>query len=512
MTISAGASRADSATWIRSTARAAFAAFAATGRFLGRHIFLLLVLAGAITLRVLMLRAYPYAFFFSDSRPYVQAAFDNVPNPIRPYGYSLLLKPFVPGPLDVVAVWQHLIGLGLVVGGYAFLVRRGTWRWLAALAVVPVALDAREVTLEHYVLAETAFVALTAGALFLLAWRQKVGVIAAAGAGLLLGFAAVTRSVGLPVIALAALYLLVRRAGWWRIGAFLLPVVAIIGGYAVWYHHSHQIYALGQFQGRFLYARVMTVADCAKLDLTVTQRNLCMPNPPHEWKQRPDQYIWNPTSPANTLYKSTDYDPFLNDFAKTVIKQQPGDYLGMVLTETGWHLVPKAPLEPYNQCAMDRWLPPAMPGELCNAPYYLDTFSPVAAPEPTIKVPNPRGEALSAYGSVMTTPGPLYAIGLLLALFAAVWRCRRQGWRDAADALLFVGTGFGLIVISVATSIFDYRYSIPAILLIPVGIALAVNRIRAVARPNHVTVTPTESLTTVIPSPRKKTKATEHVT
>jgi len=56
-------------------------------------------------------------------------------------------------------------------------------------------------------------------------------------------------------------------------------------------------------------------------------------------------------------------------------------------------------------------------------------------------------------------------------------RCRRPGWRVAAEALLFVGTGFGMIVVTVATSIFDYRYSVPAALFIPIGIALALHRI-----------------------------------
>jgi len=507
LSIIAGVLRADPKDQLWAIKRVAYVAFTATSRLLWRHILLLVVLAGAVTLRVLMLRAYPYAFFFSDSRPYVAGAFDSIPYPIRPYGYSLLLKPFVPGPLQHVAVVQHLIGLGLVIAGYAFLVRRGTWRWLAALAVVPVALDARQVTLEHYVLAETAYVALTAAALFVLAWREKVGAVAAAIAGVLLGLAAVTRSVGLPVLGLVLLYLLVRRVGWARLGAFLLPVGLILGGYLVWYHMTYQVYAFGQYQGRFLYARVMPIADCERLELTPVQHTLCMPDAPPQWTQRPDQYIWNPSSPINRLYPGTINDPMLSEFAKTVIEQEPGKYLGMVLTETGWHLVPNAPLEPYNQCAQERWLPPAMPGEECDAAYYLDTHSPLRAPEATIKVPDPLGERLSAYGSVIKTPGPLYAAGVLLAVFAAVWRPRRRSWRGAADALFFVGTGFGLIVVSVATSIFDYRYAIPAVLLVPIGMALAVNRIVPERRPHQETPVPTRVETARIPTMRTKAAA-----
>lgn len=510
LSIIAGVLRADPRDQLWAAKRVAYVAFSATGRFLWRHLLLLLLLAAAVTLRVLMLRAYPYAFFFADSRPYVAGAFDSIPSPVRPYGYSLLLKPFVPGSLQPVAVAQHLIGLGLVVAGYAFLVRRGTWRWLAALAVLPVALDARQVTLEHYVLAETAYVAFTAGALFLLAWRDKVGAIAAALGGLLLALAAITRTVGLPVLVLAVLYLLVRRVGWARFGAFLLPVVLVLGGYLVWYHMTHQVYAFGQYQGRFLYARVMPIADCTRLDLTPQQRTLCLPNPPQRWKQRPDQYIWNPNSPARLLYQDPVHDPFLNEFATTVIKQEPGRYLGMVLTETGWHLMPTAPLEPYNQCAQDRWLPPDLPGELCDAAYYLNTPSPLLAPASTIKVPNPLGARLHAYGDVMKTPGPLYAAGFVIAVLAAVWRPRRAGWRTAADALFFVGTGVGLLVISVATSIFDYRYAIPAVLLVPVGIALGVNRIVATARP-YSEASPTPPPTARMSAVTKTKAAAEYV-
>ncbi len=449
---------------------------------LRRHLFLLPVLAVAITLRVLMVHAYPYAFYFSDSRPYVAGAYSNIPYQIRPFGYSILLKPFVPGPLEPVAIAQHVLAIALIIAAYAFLIRRGTRPWLAALAVVPIAVDARELTIEHFVLAETTYVAITAAALFLLAWREKVGWVAAPIAGLLLGFAAITRTVGLPVIGLVAVYLIVRRAGWLRILAFVAPAGLVLGGYMVWYHMTYQVYAMGQYQGRFLYARVMTIADCPKLDLTAKQRTLCVENPPPEWKQRPDAYIWNPQSPVNRLYKGVENDKFFNEFATTVIKQQPLDFVGMVAEETSWHLRWRAPLNPSNQCAMDRWLPPAIPGERCNAVYYLDTSSPLAIPSATIKVPNHEGARLRKYAQWVTTPGPFYAVAVLLALFAAVFRPRRVPWRDAADALLFVGAGFGLLVASVATSIFDYRYAIPAVLLIPVGTALAVQRVVAASR------------------------------
>jgi hypothetical protein len=449
---------------------------------LRRQFWLLPVLAAGITLRVLMIVAYPHAFFFPDSRPYVFGAADGVPDVARPWGYSLLLEPFVHpyAEYQPVAILQHLIGLGLIVAGYAFLVRRGLPGWGAALAVLPVALDARQVTLEHYVLAETAYVALTAAGLMVLTWNERVGTAAAAIGGLLLAAAALTRTVGIPVLVLAGLYLLVRRAGWARLGAFAVPLALLLGGYVSWYHSNHGVYALGQYQGRFLYGRVMSFANCDTLKLTARQRTLCYPEAPVTWAQKPDQYIWNLKSPARRLYPDAADDPLFSGFAKTVIRQEPGAYLGIVAEGTVWHLMLKAPLDQIAECySANRWIPPAMPGSPCQPPYYLPTADPHLWTPPTAQTDNPLAQNVAAYGRWATTPGPLYGLGVVLALVAAVWRPRRPGWRVAADALLFVGTGFGLIVVSVATSIFDYRYAVPAVLLVPVGLALAVYRIFA---------------------------------
>jgi hypothetical protein len=437
-----------------------------------RHLVLLPVLVAGLALRWYVLHTYPYAFFFPDSRPYVAAADDGRPNPVRPYGYSLLLKPFADGPHVGVAVAQHLAGLVLLVVAYAFLTHRGVRPWVAALAVLPLALDARMVTLEHYVLAETAYVVCTAAGLFVLAWRDRLGWVPAAVGGLLLGFAAITRTVGLPVLALVGVYLIVRRAGRLRLAAFALPVLAVLGGYLAWYHQSTGVYAFGQYQGRFLYARVMPIADCDRLRLTAEQRTLCLPDPPAEWAGRPDQYIWNPLSPARRLYPTVADDPFLGDFASTVIRQEPGRYLAMVATETSWHLRLRAPVHGLAECLTEQWIPPESPGSSrCVARYYLPTATPADVPSPSVVPATADMRRLHAYGEVVTTPGPLYAIGVIAALIAIV---RRPG-RRSLDALLFTLTGFGLLVISVATSLFDYRYAVPAVLLIPLGLALALS-------------------------------------
>lgn len=448
-----------------------------------RHVVLLVVLLVAIALRVTYTVIYQYAFFFPDSRFYVDSAATGVPSEIRPYGYSLLIKPFVQHPYLWLAIVQHLAGIALLILGYAFAVRRGVRPWLAALAFVPLAVDARVLTLEHYVLSETAYVALTAGGLFALAWRDRLSWQAAALGGSLLAFAAVTRTSGLPIIALVGVYLLIRRAGVRRLAAFALPVAAVLGGYLAWYENAHGVYAFGQYQGRFLYARVAPIADCDRLELTTEQRRLCMPAVPANWDQRPDMYIWSAASPARRLYPTVKDDKILGGFANAVIKEQPGDYLAMVAEQTSWHFRLRPPIVDGAACLANWWIPPVAPGKAdCEPRNYTPVSRPLHAPQPADPGHIPGASQFHAYGEVVTTPGPLYLIGVLVAAFAAVWRPRRGSWRQAADSLLFVGAGTGLLVLTVATSLFDYRYAIPAVLLIPLGLVLAITRIAGIAK------------------------------
>jgi hypothetical protein len=80
-----------------------------------------------------------------DSVAYLHNAQNTSLSRIRPSGYSAVLWPFT------AIVLQHLLALGLVAAGYALLTSRGLNRWLAAVAVLPLSIDIREVTIEHYI-------------------------------------------------------------------------------------------------------------------------------------------------------------------------------------------------------------------------------------------------------------------------------------------------------------------------------------------------------------------------
>ena len=83
--------------------------------------------------------------------------------------------------------------------------------------------------------------------------------------GALLGVAEIVRSVGLPLLAVFAVYMIIRRVSWRKVAATIvvcfLPVVA----YAGWFDLEHGQFAMTDSTGVFLYSRVMTFAECSKM-------------------------------------------------------------------------------------------------------------------------------------------------------------------------------------------------------------------------------------------------------
>src|SRR5258708_17449191 len=105
------------------------------------------------------------------------------------------------GGLGVATAVQHLLGLAMAVALYAVLVRRGIARWLAAIAVAPVLLDAYQLQMEQMIMADTWFEAIVVAGLVVLLWRPALSTAAAAAAGLILGLSADVKQIGMtPVL------------------------------------------------------------------------------------------------------------------------------------------------------------------------------------------------------------------------------------------------------------------------------------------------------------------------
>src|SRR4051794_22643528 len=136
---------------------------------------LALVLAAAALRTTALVAIYP-GIWFSDSNDYVTEAATGTLSIVRVGGYALFVAPFWRvGSAGALIITQHVLGVGMVVVLYALLVCRGVPRALACLAVVPAALDAYLVDVEHMIMSETVFHAAVVGAIALLLWRERPG-------------------------------------------------------------------------------------------------------------------------------------------------------------------------------------------------------------------------------------------------------------------------------------------------------------------------------------------------
>jgi hypothetical protein len=447
---------------------------------LRRHLALALLLAAGAALRAMAVVAIYPGIWFSDSNDYVTEAVTGRLSAIRVGGYALFVAPFWRlGSAGALIVAQHLLGLGVVVALYALLVRRGVARWLACLAVAPAALDAYLIDIEHMIMSETVFNAALVTGLALLLWRERLEVAAAAGAGLALGYAAVVRSVALPFVAVVAVYLLVRRVGWRPLAAFGVGWAVVAGGYAALYAVQHGHPGFSDYGGRFLYGQVAPFADCGRVhDVPAAERRLC-PDPRHRLSR--NSYVWGVRSPIHHLPVSA--DGRIGDFAMRIIAAQPLAYAGVVAgnfvhyfepghhtgrddySETAWQF----PRDP-NHWTYPRYRGPIRPGSL----HRLRSTDP--SPYVSAMVSRPRTDAAASsflhdYQVVFYSSGQVLTPCLLVVAVALI--LRRGSARLRTDAALLAALALTALLMASAFSLFDYRYDLPAVVLLPPAAALA---------------------------------------
>src|SRR5580692_3450091 len=308
-----------------------------TGEVLRRHWLLALLIAGGLVLRVVTQFAYEPALLFIDSKKYLFGTnFGTTAwGSYDPIGYTLLvLKPVLMFTnLGFVALLQHVLGLGMAVALYVLMLRRGVVRWLAALAVAPVLLDAYQLNAEQTIMPDVLFEALVVTGIVLLLWRPRPALPFVILAGLALGTSAPVRQVGEALIVPALIYVLAAARDWrTRLlqGAvltvcFALPIVGYMGYSKVVLHYGFEMSSMGD---AYLYGRTAHAADCATLQLPPNEQLLC-PNPAQALKFGVDGLVNNPDSPRveyaiDVRHGVKDFNfPQQKRFAYAVIKQQP---------------------------------------------------------------------------------------------------------------------------------------------------------------------------------------------
>jgi hypothetical protein len=437
------------------------------------HRALIVLLCVGAAIRLVAVVLYPNAVLENyDSGWYMAGGlFDD---PREPSGYHLLLAALRlvwPATLPIVLL-QHLMGLATGVIAYALAREAGVARGWAAAAAAPILLAGEVLYLEHSVMTETLITLLLAGALLLLvrAGRRRSLALAAL-AGLLLGLCAITRSIGVPlaVVGVAWLAVLAPQA----LGARLrlaagtaVTAAAVVGVYlAVATTGTHP--GLFDNSSLYAYARVGQFADCSRFTPPAGTRSLCE-STPTKGRPGPRFYAGDPASPGVRLEHT---DPAhaegrLGAFARAAALGEPLAYANAVVIDGFRYL--REDVQPnvngtYGtgfwglDLSMVRMEPSALVVRAAQSRY------------PSIHASVPRGQKLWAvWDGVLRVGGLVLALIVLLAVAAPF--LRGPGRRVAA---LCTVTGLALMIVPIATLIWNQRYAEPAYVPLAVSAAVA---------------------------------------
>jgi hypothetical protein len=457
---------------------------------LRRHWLAAVLLAAGLVLRVLAQFAYRPVLFYIDTSRYL---YNDAPG-MDPVGYKGPLRVILAvANFNTVAAVQHLLGLAMAVVLYLLLLRRGSPRWLAALAMAPLLLDAYQVQIEQTLMPDTWFEALIVAGLAILLWRPAPGWRAVVAGGVVLGTSAIFAQVGEALLLPAVIYLFAVGGGWRRAlgraaalcAAFALPILA----YSTVNYLAAGDFFLSHTGVTSVYGRMAAAADCATLRLPQAERGMC-PTRAQQAKG-PDSLEFDKDSPVQPYYAGL-----------------PRDTVNTLITDFNHRVLAQQPLRVLRAYARDVVRPFALtrdgsPGVTAISRWQFQTYYPYFAPHASRQVIDssvdrygggrpavwvPAATFLRAYqlhGGY--TPGPLFALCVLAGLAGSasllVRRRAGQAAREPALAcLLFFASGVSVLLVSDVFE-FSWRYLLPALVtLVPagaLGIAVLIRAARA---------------------------------
>jgi hypothetical protein len=451
------------------------------GRLIARHRVFTVVLLLAAALRAVVILGYPPIFWFNDSYNYVIDAVTRTPDVVRSNGYPFFLQAIEPfHSLLLLATLQAMMGLAMGLAIYAVLRRRGLPWWGATLCALPVLFDVFELQLEHMIMSDVLFYFLITIAIALLCWSDQPSWITCVIVGLLIGYATLVRAVGEPLLVVVAVLLLVRRVNWKKAGALLIVGLIPIVGYMGWFHSFYGKYALDGSSGTFLYSRVSSFAECAKMpNLAGNLRVLCDPLPP-EQRANSQEYIWETNTPIYKWSKGHNFsqqaDSAAGKFAKQAILDQPVAYARVVFDDTmhtfTWERS-QSDVTGSGPSFQFRISVDPLPWWARDVAVNRNAVITYASPDyGQPKVVNPWSDLVIDYQKVFYLRGTMLGVILLIGLGGIVLRWRRWGGLN----LLPWVVGALLVVLPPLTAGFSYRYVLAAVPVSCLAAGLAFSR------------------------------------
>ena len=460
-----------------------------------------LLLVG-IALRVWMSAAVmPAATNLSDSLVYVDMADNSLfADPIRQAGYSVFLRAahLVSARIELTIVIQHLLGIATALVLYAAVRRVGGQVWAAAIAAAAVLLSVDQVFLEHSLMSETVFTFVLALAVYAATralgaeGEQRFGPLPERAwwllaAGVALGILPWLRLVGLPLIAVVAVWAMfampirgratsdqrlatsaVRRL----LSAALVaaPAVILVIAYSV-----DSPSGLAPSSGWGSYARSAQFADCSKFDPPAGTESLCEETPSDE-RNGPDFYFFEPESPAVRLYGAPpNGDDELGTFGRRAILAQPFAYGEAVARDFARFFIRPTMGRrdfagpAYEALEVDR---DAGPVEEDVAAVFNEYYAPE---EYTIHA---SASTLASVQHVLRFHPTLMLISIFLGAAGLFWE---RGPRRALIALLLACSVALLLTPAMATT-YGARYAVPVGGLLAAAGALGLARVIRVVR------------------------------
>jgi hypothetical protein len=462
------------------------------------HLPFCIVVAAATAMRVIVMLGYRPILWFNDSYNYVDDAVRKVADPARQGGYPLFLYVLMPfHSVALIAALQALMGLVMGVAIYAVLRHRGLPWWGATLPALPVLFDVYEMQLEHMITTDILLIFLVTVCLVVLCWQDRPPVWLAIAIGLLIGYAGIVRSVGEPLLVVFAVGMLLRGMGWRRAIAMAVAAVAPMAGYMIWFHSQNGQYAITE-GGAFLYSRVQSFAECAKMNPPADLRVLCDPRPPQD-RPNSQEYLWDTGTPLSQLTgpnTANRFTPSISSltsrFAERAILAQPIDYLRVVVHDTlhtfAWTREPtgssgnnngnvtgSGPLFQFGPTVADiPWWAKNDPGDAAARQIHqsLLTYAGPSLGQP--KIVQPYAGFIQDYEKYVWLRGTLLGVIVLIGAAGVVTHWRRWG----GLTLLPWGVAVLLIVLPPMTAGFSYRYAMAAVPAACLAAGLAFTRDR----------------------------------